>query len=68
MSAALVWTEAARLNIEYAILSPRGELAATGCTVQIFTDAHSGETYLASPDLLERCRRRWKQGEPHRPT
>ena len=61
--AALVWCEAARLNIEYAIGGPDGRVAATGSTVQLFTDAASGETCFASPELLERCRIRWKNSE-----
>ena len=61
--AALVWTEAARLNIEYEIRKPTGVLATTGYTVQLFTVGATGEVCYASPPLLERCRLRWKQGD-----
>ena len=61
--AALVWTEAARLNIVYEIRNPGGVIAATGYTVQLFTVGATGEVCYASPPLLERCRRRWQQGE-----
>jgi acyl-CoA thioester hydrolase len=61
--AALVWNEAARLDIEYAVKNGRGELAATGYTVQLFTDAATGQVCLVSPPLLERCRDRWRRGE-----
>ena len=59
----LVWTEAARLNAEYSIVKEDGQLAATGFTVQMFTDGISGEPYLTIPDLLERCRTRWRRGD-----
>ena len=61
--AALVWNDAARLDIEYEIRKPAGAVAATGYTVQLFVEGSSGEVCFASPPLLERCRRRWQQGE-----
>jgi acyl-CoA thioester hydrolase len=63
VTAMLIWHEGARLNIEYAVTRPDSRVAATGYTVQLFTDAATGEPYLASPDLLEQCRRRWRNGE-----
>ena len=57
--AVLVWNEAARLDIEYAVRKPDGSLAATGYSVQLFTDARTGELLFASPPLLRRCRRQW---------
>jgi acyl-CoA thioester hydrolase len=59
----LVWTEGARLNTEYTLIDGKGDIAATGYTVQMLIDSGSGETCLTSPELLERCRRRWKAGE-----
>lgn len=58
----MVWNEAARINIEYEIHKETGELAACGYTVQMFVD-HSGVGLMASPALLEDCRRRWRNGE-----
>ena len=63
VEATLVWTEAARLNTEYRILRQDGALAATGSTVQLFTDAATGEPFIATPELLETCRERWQKGE-----
>ena len=54
--ARLIWNEAARLDIEYIVTRPSGEQAATGCTVQLFTDAATGELLIASPPLLRECR------------
>jgi acyl-CoA thioester hydrolase len=62
VKAALIWTDAARLNTEYRILKQDGSLAATGSTVQLFTEAATGEPYMASPELLETCRENWREG------
>lgn len=63
IQARLVWTDAARLNIEYTIQTEGGETAATGFTVQMFTDATGGAPCFVVPPLLARCRERWRQGE-----
>jgi hypothetical protein len=31
--------------------------------VQLFTDDKTGAPFMVSPELLERCRSRWKAGE-----
>lgn len=59
--ARLVWTDAARLNTEYEIRKDDGELAASGYTVQMITDA--GGVCLVPPPLLEAMRERWRRGE-----
>jgi acyl-CoA thioester hydrolase len=61
----LIWNEGSRLNTEYYILKDGGGLAATGYTVQLFINVKSGEVCLTSPPLLERCRKRWREGEFH---
>jgi len=58
----MIWCEGARSNIEYEIRKEIGLLAATGYTVQMFID-ETGTPLLASPPLLETCRRRWLAGE-----
>jgi acyl-CoA thioester hydrolase len=65
--ARLVWTEAARLNIEYEVLRESGDVAATGFTVQLFIAEPSGEVCYVSPPMLTRCRERWRRGEFGRP-
>jgi acyl-CoA thioester hydrolase len=59
----MVWHEGSRINTEYHLLKLDGGLAASGYTVQLLTDAVSGEVCIISPGLLERCRERWKNGE-----
>ena len=63
VSVSLVWCEGARLNTEYTVSKEDGSIAATAYAVQMFVDAESGETCLTSPELIERCRRRWRAGE-----
>jgi acyl-CoA thioester hydrolase len=58
-----VWSEGAKMNTEYAVIKEDGSIAATAYAVQMLIDAVSGETCLTTPELLERCRRRWKAGE-----
>ncbi len=58
-----VWSEGARINTEYVVVKEDGRIAVTAYTVQMLIDSASGETCLISPELLERCRRRWKAGE-----
>ena len=58
----LIWNEGARMNIEYELWKEDGTLAAAGCTVQMFV-SDEGETLLASPEILDRCRDRWRKGE-----
>jgi acyl-CoA thioester hydrolase len=57
----LLWAEGARINMEYEVLKAN-TAAAHGYTVQMFVDS-SGTPLLASPPLLETCRRRWAHGE-----
>jgi acyl-CoA thioester hydrolase len=58
----LIWTEAARINIEYEIRKQDGTLAATGYTVQMFID-ETKQPLMTSPPLYDTCRRRWAAGE-----
>lgn len=61
--ASLIWSDGARLNTEYELIKQDGSIAATGYTVQMFIDNITGDVCIASPELLERCRGRWKAGE-----
>lgn len=61
--ASLIWHEGARLNTEYGFYKTDGTLTASGYTVQLFTNAKTGEVCIVSPALLERCRNRWRTGE-----
>lgn len=59
--ARLHWSEAARMNISYTILSAAGERVATGFSVQMFT-RKTGEYLTRQPDFYAAFCRRWKQG------
>ena len=63
VTASLVWNDGARLNTEYSVIKNDGTISATGYTVQMLTDGSTGEVLIASPELLERCRKKWKAGE-----
>ncbi len=66
--ASLIWHEGSRLNTEYHLIKRDGGLATSGYMVQLFVDHRTGEPLMISPELLERCRKRWKAGEfPTRP-
>lgn len=58
----LIWNDGARMNIEYELLKEDQTLAATAYTVQMFVTA-DGVTLLASPDMLDDCRSRWRACE-----
>ena len=65
-SAALVWTEAPRINIEYAVRLEDGRVAATGCTTQIFIDDRDYTPLWHIPLFWDELLKRWKEGGfPH---
>jgi len=63
VTAKLIWDEGARLTTEFVISKSGGEVAATGYTVQMFTNGESGVPCMISPPLLDKCRKKWKAGE-----
>ena len=63
VEAMLIWTPAARLNVQYSIKKEDGAFAAAGYTVQMFIDAESNEPCLVPPPLLEGIRSKWQNGE-----
>jgi acyl-CoA thioester hydrolase len=60
VAAHLIWNDAARLDIEYEVFAEDGQRAATGFTVQLFVDPITHVPYVCSPELLSRCRARWR--------
>ncbi|HSQ77321.1 MAG TPA: acyl-CoA thioesterase [Nitrospirota bacterium] len=64
--ASLIWHEGSRMNTEFQLIKQNGSLATSGYMVQLFSDHRTGEAYMVSPELLERCRQRWKAGEFYR--
>lgn len=63
IKASLIWNEGSRLNTEFHLIKQDKSIASSGYTVQLFTDHETGKPYRVSPELLERCRTRWKAGE-----
>ena len=63
IEASMIWSEGARINIEYTVIKEDGQIAATGYTVQMFTDAKSQESFIVTPPLLKGCREKWIKGE-----
>lgn len=62
IEARLVWSEGARIHIEYTLIKQNGAIAAAGYTVQMLT-TQAGEVCLVAPPLIEACRKRWLKGE-----
>jgi acyl-CoA thioester hydrolase len=58
----MMWSDGARMDIEYEIRKEDGTLAAMGYTVQMFV-GEDRMPLLAAPEILETCRRRWRAGE-----
>lgn len=62
ITAALHWSDGARLNTEYRIENSDGRLACSGYTVQLFVDLQTREPLFCPPALWERCRESWRKG------
>lgn len=58
----LHYTEAARINFDYSIYSPAGEVAARGASVQLMLDK-SGELLMSPPPFFAAFLDRWRRGE-----
>ncbi len=63
IKAALIWTEAARMNTEYTIYKEDGRIASTGYTVQIFTDLTTNEPCFIDPPLFKKIKKKWVAGK-----
>lgn len=59
--ATLHWSEAARLNFEYEIITQSGQVAATGYTVQLLTTIDK-EMLMMRPEYVEKFYERWRKG------
>lgn len=59
----MIFSEAARINIEYQAIKEDGSLAASGFSVQMFVDAQKHIPFIVSPDLWQMCLDRWINGE-----
>lgn len=61
--ASYIWSEGAKLHIEYAVIKNDGSIATQGYTVQMFIDGNNHQPYIVSPEILECLRRSWKKGK-----
>lgn len=57
----MVWSDAARINIEYAVLKENQTVAATGYSIQLFTD-DQGMPLWTMPDLMADVQQQWRDG------
>lgn len=63
VTAALLWSEGARVNMEYEIRKADGRLAGAGYTVQLFMDLNTQQPVLWDPDFWADLKQRWQAGE-----
>ena len=64
VKASFVWSDGAKINTEYEIIKEDGSVATRGYTIQVLVEARSaGEACVIAPELLERLRKRWQEGE-----
>lgn len=56
------WSEAARINYEFIILNPEGQLATTGYTVQMMLDFDDNILVVPPPFYQQFCKK-WKSGQ-----
>ena len=61
--ASYIWSEGAKLHIEYAVIKNDKSVSTGGYTVQMFIDGKNNQPYIASPEILEKLRQGWKQGK-----
>ncbi|MFA5087654.1 MAG: acyl-CoA thioesterase [Candidatus Omnitrophota bacterium] len=63
VKASLPWSEGAKLLSEYEIRKTDGTLVTTAYAIQMFIDSRTEEFYVATPELVEKVRKRWQAGE-----
>lgn len=63
VTASLLWSEGARVNMEYIIRKENGRIAGAGYTVQLFMDALTGEALISDPEFWSDFKKRWRNGE-----
>lgn len=73
--ASYIWSEGAKLHIEYAVIKNDGSISTRGYTVQMFIDtfdinpeqsrridSKNSQPYIVSCEILEKLRKGWKEG------
>lgn len=64
IEAILHWCTGMRLNFEFNVFNGKGELAASGYSVQVLTDLQ-GNIFFVAPDWIEEFRQQWQAGSLH---
>lgn len=63
IQAELVWSDGARLNINYEIKKQNGQLAGTGYTVQMLYDPIAHTPMITTPNFFQDILDKWKRGD-----
>jgi acyl-CoA thioester hydrolase len=63
VNASYIWSEGAKVQIEYSVIKNDGSIASRGYTVQMFIDSKNNQPYIVSPEILEKLRVEWKKGK-----
>lgn len=63
VKASMIWSEGAKINIEYEIIKPDNSIATRGYTIQVLLEAGEKQACIITPELIERFRKRWQNGE-----
>ena len=63
IKASLVWCEGAKINIEYEIIKADGSVATRGYTIQVLVESEVKQACIVTPELIQRLRKRWLNGE-----
>lgn len=63
VKAELIWSDGARINVNYQIIKQDGRLAGTGYTVQMLFDVYTHAPCVAAPQFLEDIWNKWRNGD-----
>lgn len=63
VKAFLVWSEGAKITMEYEIIKENGTIATRGYTIQLLLEAGANQACIVIPELFSRLRKRWLEGE-----
>ena len=63
VKASFIWSDGAKINIEYEIIKNDGSISTRGYTIQVLVEAKTKQTCLITPELIEGFRKRWQNGE-----
>lgn len=59
----VVWSDGARINVNYLIKKQDGQIACSGYTVQMLFDITTRKPFIFAPEPVQNAWDKWKQGE-----